>query len=298
MSMNNFELGKLRDLDLKTVMCASGYEPDRNASDTRRTVYKTPVGKISIMGLKFFNFSTGIGGGGAIDLIKILKNYSFNETVNYLKEIIGYSEEKISKSLYSENKKISIKPKNDESKINIVFDYLVHKRNISAIFANSLIKHKAVYSNKYGSAVFPHCSFLQPFTITGATIRGTYNNFKQTVGNKNDGLFWFGKNIEGASKIILAESPIDLISYCCLIGAYQDNCYVSLSGIFFPSSIADFLKNKNIILAVDNPAFEKNEAARLANLNLEKDLKRISVKVLREIPENKDWNEDLINKKG
>ncbi|MHB1661946.1 MAG: toprim domain-containing protein [bacterium] len=297
--MSNIEIKTLRELDLKAVMDILGYEPDRKASDTLRTVYETPVGKISIMGLKFFNFSNNFGNGGAIDLVMHLKGLSFSEAINFLKNIY-YSEpaysEKNNIPLFLEHKNNLELPAPDYAKKDILIKYLHGKRKIPLGLINSMLCKKAIYPNKYGSAVFLHCFFVQPYNITGATIRGTKNDFKQTVGNKSEGLFWFGKNIKEAAQIILTESPIDLISYYCLKSASPEDCYISLSGISFPSSLSDFLKNKNIILATDNPAYEKSEAAREANLKLEKELKRIGGIVIREIPQYKNWNEDLIYK--
>lgn len=278
------EIDELRNIDLDKIMDSLGYEKNRKQSDSKRSVYLTEIGKISIMGSKFYNFSTCAGGGGAIDIIKMIKNYNFNAAINFLKGI-GYSEKK---------KELRAMPEKDDSKINIAFDYLC-KRGIPDVFVNSFIRHHAIYANKYGSVVFLHCSFIE-YRITGATIRGTNNNFKQTMGDKNDGLFWFGKNIKEAAQVILAESPIDLISYCCLKRAFSNNCYVSLSGIFLPSSLIELLKDRNIILAIDNPACEKSAAAKEANIRLEERLREISGAVIRETPKNKDWNEDLIYK--
>lgn len=193
-------------------------------------------------------------------------------------------------------------PERNDSKINIVFDYLVDNRKIPSNFVNSLILHNAIYANKFGSVVFRHCSFIPgldgEYRVNGATIRGTYNKFKQTIGNKDEGLFWFGKNAKEAKEAVLAESPIDIISYFCLKDGSPDNCYISLSGLFFPSRLKELLRLKNIILALDNPDFEKNMTAKTANLKLEKEIKEISKFVKRELPCNKDWNEDLIYKKG
>ena len=293
--MNNSELSILRDIDLDSIITGFGYEKDKKQSDSRRNVYETSVGKISIQGTKFFNFSENKGGGGAIDLAMHLKNCSFKDACNFLGGTTR-------KNYYSEKEKIKETniPERDGSKINIVIDYLVNTRKIPSDFVNLMVKHNAIYANDYGSVVFKHTSFTASpeYITTGATIRGTKNKFKQTLGNKSEGLFWFGKSVKEAKEVILAESPIDIISYFCLKSGSPDNCnncYISLSGISFPSSLKEILCFKNIILALDNPDFEKNVSARAANLRLEKEIKLINPKVIREIPKLKDWNEDLKN---
>ncbi len=296
--MNNSELSMLRDIDLDEIMYGCGYERDKKQSDSRRGVYQTDIGKISIMGAKFFNFSTVAGGGGAIDLVMALKKCNFEGAVKYLKGLRNpISSNKVTNNasfFYSEKKTGFKMPEKDNTKINTVIDYLVKERGISADLVASLVKAGVIYSNKYSSVVFKHCSFIPEYRITGATLRGTKNAFKQTIGNKNNGLFWFGKNAEEAERIIIAESPIDIISYYCLKGGCPNTCYISLSGISFPSSLERFLKDKLVILATDNPAEEKNKTAAEANLRLENELKLINQNVMREIPLLKDWNEDLM----
>lgn len=312
------EIDELRNLDLNEIMVSFGYERDGKKSDILRNVYITSIGKISIMGSKFFNFSENRGGGGAIDLVMYIRNCDFREACKFLSNNnykYSYSEKQSSNYgylHYSEENNINIKqyengtkinmPRRDDSKINIVVDYLTKIRKINENLVNLLVNHNAIYANSYGSVVFRHCSFIPgsngKYKTTGATIRGTTNDFKQTLGNKNEGLFWFGKSIKEAKEVILAESPIDIISYFCLKSGSPDNCdncYISLSGISFPSSLKEFLHFKNIILALDNPNFEKNAVAKEANLNIEKEIKLINPKVIREIPKLKDWNEDLKN---
>lgn len=303
--MNNSELSILRNIGLDSIITGFGYEKDKKQSDSRRNVYETSVGKISIQGPKFFNFSTNKGGGGAIDLTMHLKNCSFKDACNFLGGTTRKERTTTTrKNYYSEKEKIKETniPEKDDSKTNIVLDYLVNTRKIPSDFVNLLVKHNAIYANSYGSVVFKHSSFLPDdsgkFRTTGATVRGTKNKFKQTLGNKNEGLFWFGKPVKEAEGVILAESPIDIISYFCLKSGSPDNCFISLSGLFFPSSLKEFLPfKKKIILALDNPDFEKNPTAHEANLRLEEEIKLIFPNVIRGIPNFKDFNEDLIHAK-
>ncbi len=296
------EIDELRKVDLNEIMIGFGYERDGKQSDSRRNVYITKFGKISIMGLKFFNFSENKGGGGAIDLIMYLRNCSFIEACKFLNNNYYYSEKTTTTRKINNIKQyISNIPERNGSKINIVVDYLVNIRKIPSDFVNLLVKHNAIYANSYGSVVFRHCSLIPEeldgeYRVNGATIRGTHNKFKQTIGNKEEGLFWFGINVQEAKEVVVAESPIDIVSYAVIKGINQNTCYISLSGISFPSSLKNLLPLKNIILAIDNPDFEKNATAKAANLKLEKELKEIGSFVNREIPHNKDWNEDLIYK--
>lgn len=84
------KIDELRKVGLNEIMISFGYERDGKQSDSRRNVYITSIGKISIMGSKFFNFFENKGGGGAIDLIMYLRNCSFIEACKFLNN--NYSE--------------------------------------------------------------------------------------------------------------------------------------------------------------------------------------------------------------
>jgi len=187
---------KLRDLDLVEVMTRLGYEKDETRSDNYRSVYNTQVGKISIMGSKFFNFHTNKGGGGAIDLVMLTENCTFKEAVARLKSVFSDEEIKkataihlIKRGIDAVDRTKQIKgPTKDYTKTHIVRDYLLKKRNLPVNIVDKLINKDIIFANSFGSCVF--CCMNQEGEVTGYEIRGTTTYFKQRIGSKSEGWFY------------------------------------------------------------------------------------------------------------
>lgn len=79
--MQSFQqLDRLRRLPLPDILRACQGVPDRY--DPHK--WHTPAGVLSLTGLKFMNWTTGQGGGGAIDLVMHLRRLSFTQTVRWL----------------------------------------------------------------------------------------------------------------------------------------------------------------------------------------------------------------------
>ena len=74
-----------RDLPLAAVLERLGATPD--PSDKKN--FKTPTGRVSVDGVKFFNHDTGKGGGGAIDLVMAQTETDYKGAVNWLAREFG-----------------------------------------------------------------------------------------------------------------------------------------------------------------------------------------------------------------
>ena len=70
-----------RDVDLEEVLTHIGCIKDR----FDKNKWHTCKGSISITGQKFMNWTKGIGGGGAIDLVIHLNDCNFKTAVSWLK---------------------------------------------------------------------------------------------------------------------------------------------------------------------------------------------------------------------
>lgn len=71
---------RLRAVPLTEVLRLCGAQPDR--FDPRK--WHTPQGALSITGAKFMNWTHGVGGGGAIDLVIHLRRVGFKEALQWL----------------------------------------------------------------------------------------------------------------------------------------------------------------------------------------------------------------------
>ncbi len=75
-----YRVDMVRRIGLEDVLKCMGCL--RNPFD--KTKWHTPQGPLSIRGEKFFNWTTGVGGGGAIDLVIHLMDYDFKSAVSWL----------------------------------------------------------------------------------------------------------------------------------------------------------------------------------------------------------------------
>jgi hypothetical protein len=71
---------RLRAVPLESVLRFWGAQPDRYD----RFKWHTPQGTLSITGTKFLNWTQGVGGGGAIDLVMHLNQADFKEALQWL----------------------------------------------------------------------------------------------------------------------------------------------------------------------------------------------------------------------
>ena len=71
---------RLRTIPLERVLPLCGGQPDRDD----RHKWHTPAGTLSVTGAKFMNWTSGRGGGGAIDLVIHLRRLDFKGAVDWL----------------------------------------------------------------------------------------------------------------------------------------------------------------------------------------------------------------------
>lgn len=116
---------------------------------------------------------------------------------------------------------------------------------------------------------------------------------KRIIEGSTKGVFTIGKLAE-AERIVVFESPIDMLSYkslkkggisdfyVCTMGSIGESAELSLKAIFKYSTA-------QIVLALDNDEGGKKIADKIGTITTRQ--------MTREVPLNKDWNEDLNAKK-
>lgn len=77
----------LRGISLEAVLRAAGAQHDRH--DTAK--WHTSQGVLSVNGIKFMNWTQGIGGGGAIDLAMHLYGFDFLSAIEWLSRYVPTS---------------------------------------------------------------------------------------------------------------------------------------------------------------------------------------------------------------
>ncbi len=203
------EADRLRAVPLEAVLRLCGAEPDGHD----RHKWHTPAGILSVSGAKFMNWSRGVGGGGAIDLVIHLKNLGFGDALDWLaRQVVGVAAGAPPTLTSPPAWQL---PAPDSGHLQRVRSYLTEQRGIAPATINALIHSGVLYADARANAVF---LLLGKGNIpVGAELRGT------TVcpwrgmapGSRKDAGF-FSIPATAAPTVVLCESAIDAISCCAL----------------------------------------------------------------------------------
>jgi len=268
----------VRRIELTAVLERTGCSADR--FDKAR--WHTPRGVISVTGEKFMNWTTGTGGGGAIDLVLHLTHFDFKTAVLWLSDAFPAVSVHPSGRPPSPSRHAFSFPIRNDVGLPCVRSYLIHDRCIPATLIESLIQSGRLYADDRANAVF--LLLGKGKSIVGAELRGT-THLKwhgMSPGSRKD-LGCFYVTLSPTRKVVLCESAIDALS--CL--ALQQECIaMSTSGAhpspaWLPILIA---KGFQVYCGFDSDETGDSLADRMLQLHP-------AVKRLR--PSKHDWNDVL-----
>ena len=283
---------EVRPIPLSKILAARGFEGRREGVST---MWSGNGLKINVTGDSlFFDHKAGKGGIGAIDLIKYLDNVGFREAVETLS---GGKHNRLVALQAVVQPLPQRRPLDELMKEYATRDdqrwpraayYLTRQRCLPPSSIYWLYKSGRVYANDRGGVVFLHHDAHGQ--VGGATIKSA--NFSQCIGNKTGAWFYAGRPIDEAQRIAITESPIDAISYSVL---HPDKhlCVVSIAGQYIPEQLLATAEGRPVIIAIDNPEFEKStEASEITQGIVESTLAKCPNARLH-TPMAKDWNDDL-----
>jgi hypothetical protein len=270
----------VRSIDLVAVLDVTGAVKDK----FDKAKWHTQQGTISICGPKFMNWSTGRGGGGAIDLVMHIKDFDFKTAVLWLAATFpAYDIQKPSR-LKCYSKPILQLPKKDNTRISKVIHYLVNTRSIPLSIIKPLIHSGKLYADTRGNAVF--LLLGKEKRVVGAELRGTHQTrwHGMAPGSRKDLGFFLVKNSH-SGKIMLCESAIDALSFLALYPSYLA---ISTSGATTnPAWLRSFINNEYEIYC----GFDSDETGD----KLAEKMITIYPTIRRLRPQKHDWNEVLIS---
>jgi len=271
------KIDHLRCISLETVLRVLGATYN-HASRKWHTI----EGTISITAQKFMNWSTGMGGGGAIDLTMQVLGLDFKAAVLWLSQNISLKGSMIADTSEALPQKQLSLPQRDDGKKERIISYLHHKRNIPLSLIQRAIMQGKLYADVNANAVF--LIFGKNKAIVGAELRGTSHKWRGMAPGslKSAGCFYI--NTKGARKVVLCESAIDALSYFAL----DCRCWaVSTAGAHHnPIWIKKFMDNGyEIICAFD--ADQKGDDTAKMMIDLYPMVKRVR-------PYENDWNDVLL----
>jgi len=257
-------------------------------------------------GQKFMNWTAGIGGGGAIDLVIHLNECTFKTAVYWLLENVtslSFNFD-IDKTLKSEAiapmapkaprepkapqptvKATLALPNRDVNRMPQVFNYLRYVRGIPGKIINLIIDSGKLYADNRGNAVF--LLLGKEKKAVGAELRGTEGlrgqRWQGMASGSRKHLGAFYVKSPNPEKMVICESAIDAISYFAL---HPDCIAISTSGANpSPAWLSLFInKDFDIYCGFDSDQVGDGLADKM--------IKHYpTVKRLR--PKNHDWNEEL-----
>jgi hypothetical protein len=249
----------------------------RDAKD--RNNWRTPVGRISVDGAKFYAHEQAKGGGGAIDLVMMLEQTDYKGAVGVLTNDFG-KDTAISEVVSNLKKQPVIEnvpyvaPEKCPENWQVVRQYLTKIRCISENLIDKLHEMGRLYADKYRNAVFVLGKG------EGVELRGTGDKpFHGVRGTKSP----FYLQERGEKKVAFVESSIDALSLHDL--GFKGRI-VSTAGnsTEYARKLAAMHKEEGFTVVA---AFDNDKAGERMAVNLQA-CERLNSK-------GKDWNDDLRN---
>lgn len=241
---------------------------------------------ITIRGSEWYDHAQEKG-GNAISFVQRHYNLSFPEAMQML---LGGSFQP-AETRMPEAKPFIMPEKHTDMRR--VFAYLTQTRGIDSAVISAFAHEGLIYEDaKYHNAVF--LGLDENGTARHAHVRSTNSygkSFRQNIGG-SDARYSFHR-IGSNGSLRVFEAPIDLLSHISLYpDNWQENSYVACCG----TSIRPVLKTmemmpevKTVHLCLDNDAAGLEAAQRMTA-----QLKEKGLQVIRQVPQRKDWNEELI----
>jgi len=237
-------ISSLRAIPLETVLPLCGAQRDRH--DRRK--WHTAQGVLAVTGTKFMNWTQGVGGGGAIDLVIHLHRLDFKAALDWLGQRFAPVGPPAAPAPAPQRP--FERPAPDPAQLGRVQRYLVTQRAIPAALVQWLTQSDSLYADRRANVVFlmrplwATCSQPIPAAV-GAELRGTsaYRWRGLAPGSRKDhGCFGMpplplASQDPPRPKVILCESAIDALScfalhpksYCLsTAGARPDPAWLGL----------------------------------------------------------------------
>jgi hypothetical protein len=266
----------LRALPLAQVLAWCGAQPDA----TDKNKWHTARGVLSVTGAKFMNWSLGVGGGGALDLVMHLRGLDFKAAVDWLAQCSGQTcPEPVAPEAAPSGLRL---PAPDPRWLGRVRDYLVIERGIPSALLEPLIQAGSLYADHRANAVFLlRGGDHQP---VGAELRGTTGGRWRGLapGSRKD-LGYFSVPAEARSALILCESAIDALS--CLALHPEHGCISTAGARPHPRWLGPLLaQGRQVACGFDRDA--TGEGMARAMIALHPTIQRLR-------PQAHDWNDQL-----
>lgn len=199
---------KLRDIPLNEVAQALGLTQNENSPNR----WQNSKHNIKVTGSKFYDFKSGEGGGGAIDLTMAVKDVNFQKAVQWLDDEFGAGAGRaiaiaeIDIAEKAPRKYLGI-PKPSLAQWESVRANLLEATELPSRLIDSLYDEGIIYASSDGRTVFIERDAKGQHT--GAMLMDREGRYARCTGNAR-GAFYIGA--PDSLKVIIAASPIDAMA--------------------------------------------------------------------------------------
>ena len=242
--------------------------------------------------LSWYWHSKSIGGFGALDYLVKVENMSFREAVEV---ITGATTPTAPLRHEAVPPKTLILPEKAGIMLHL-YDYLCIRRGIDSEVVNTLIQKEKLYEDKRGNVVF--VGHDEQGAARFASLRGTQSDFRGDCSGSDKRYGFSVAACVPSERLYLYESAIDLMSHASLVnadtgdkGAWKRHNRLSLAGTS-DAALPFFLNQhkavRELIFCLDN-----DTAGREATVMMARKYAAKGYTALNELPQGKDFNEDL-----
>lgn len=304
MRIESSQLEDIRKIDLLTYLSIK--DPD-DLEEFSRGVYRLKTHDSLVISNGMWNwFSRGFGGKSALDYLIKVKNFTFLDAVNELKDLANVDIKPLQKEIkrkYSYNKKEQLEVPNFNRDMSKTKSYLQRRGIENKVIDLFISLGSLKESYKYNNALF---------------IGFDKNNEIKYVNQRSTGEKKFGGDVSGSDKkfafkyvgsnenkcLKLFEAPIDLMSYMSIKLLNKEE--VKQENLLALGGISKF-KSGNIPVGLEQYFedygkpntieiyFDRDETGIEGSRNLKKILEKMNIKVQCFYPkQGKDVNDNLV----
>lgn len=243
-----------------------------------------------IRGNEWYRFSKQTG-GNAISFMREFYYMDFNEAM----EELLYGEKGLSFVPQSN----SVKPKPEfvapdwASNMHRTFAYLTQTRGIDANVVDFFVSERKIFETaKYHNVAF--VGYDENGEMKQAHLRNTSSKKSFFLDVEGSEKKYYFRHIGSGNDLFVFEAAIDMLSYICMNkDNWQESSYVALGGVS-SEPLQNVLENnphiKIVHLCLDN---DETGAKTMRRIGGELDERNTEWNII--LPNNKDWNEDLLD---
>jgi len=247
--------------------------------------------------LSWYWHSKGVGGYGVLDYLTKVENMPFRQAVEVVTGISPTPAPLRQERQQAEPPKTLVLP--EKAGVTLwLYGYLIMKRHIDIEVINTLIQRKMLYEDVRGNVVF--VGYDERNKPRFASLRGTRGDcsFRGDCSGSDKRYGFCMTAIAPSERLYIFESAIDAMSHASLDiaatgdkTAWQNHHRLSLSGTT-DTAIPFFLNRhtdvKELVFCLDN-----DTAGREAAVKMAKKYADMGYVTHLELPQGKDYNEDL-----